>query len=350
MHGTAMKKMKQPSKKAPEVKVVEEAAKKPKISARKLQEMVSEAQTIDAAHAVGIKPEGLSQAKKADAKKQPDKFSAERVMLTPEMAMALLEHNKANRPIKQPHVDFLASQMAEGKWVFNGRAIGLDTSGGIVDGQHRLWAVCCSGVAIDTLIVRGLTEDAFTTIDTNQVLRSAGDTVALAGELRYRNVVAGALQWLLRGQRGTLLDYRNPRNKLTNEDVFQAIQHHPQMMSAAEKAATLKREGIGPVPVVAFVYYLIAARNIDLANHMIAVMRDPSGTPTHSGFFRLRMYFLHEPYRSKDPILTIAYMIKATNAEYHSQKVNRLVWRGEGSRAEPFPTLEIPQTDGVRKR
>lgn len=62
-------------------------------------------------------------------------------VITPERAYALLEHNQNNRPINWHKVEDYAIAMRQGQWKVHGQGIMLDTTGNILTGQHRLWAV-----------------------------------------------------------------------------------------------------------------------------------------------------------------------------------------------------------------
>src|SRR5580692_2847485 len=101
----------------------------------------------------------------------------QKIMLTPEMAVQFLEHNTLNRPLSDQHVKRLVGQIIGGKWKFNGDTIKISKGGGILDGQHRLWAVVESKVSIETGLVMGIEKDAFATIDTLRKPRSGADVL-----------------------------------------------------------------------------------------------------------------------------------------------------------------------------
>jgi hypothetical protein len=73
---------------------------------------------------------------------------------------------------------------------------------------------------------------------------------------------------------------------------------------------------------------------------MMYTLETPSGVGMNDPFFRLRAYFLNEKSR-RDPLVSIALMVKAANAAYEGREVKTLNWRNQGSFAEPFPTLSI---------
>jgi len=68
--------------------------------------------------------------------------------ITPSQAFAWLEGNTHNRPLDQAHVERLARDMKAGRWRLTHQGIAFDTTGLLVDGQHRLWAVIEADVTV----------------------------------------------------------------------------------------------------------------------------------------------------------------------------------------------------------
>src|SRR5690606_5321337 len=89
----------------------------------------------------------------ATVTKLPRKTAPEKIVLTPDTAVRLLERNTLNRPLSDQHVKRIASQISAGKWRFNGDTIKLSECGDVLDGQHRLWAVIEAKKPVETLIV-----------------------------------------------------------------------------------------------------------------------------------------------------------------------------------------------------
>lgn len=261
------------------------------------------------------------------------------VTLSPEMATELLEHNTLNRPLNQQHVQRIARQISEDKWRFNGDTIKVSKGGDVLDGQHRLWAVLEAKKPIETVLVRGIEREAFATIDTIRKTRNGGDTLALCGATRYRNITSEALKWLLRWQRGILEDYRAPQNRIENSDVETAFGSNPQMVRAVERATKLR--SLGNPSLIGFIYYILSNRDEELAERMMMTLEDPASIGVNDPFFRLRTYFTSNRRQRKEPLVTIALSIKAANAAAANQKVQVLNWKNQGERVEEFPKLKI---------
>lgn len=265
--------------------------------------------------------------------------SGTRVRITPEMAVRLLDANKLNRPLAQGHAERIASQITDGKWRFNGDTIKISTTGDVLDGQHRLWAIIESKTAIDSIIVYGIERDAFATIDTIRKPRSLGDTVALAGNARYRNVIGTALAWLLRWERGCLETYRTPQNRIENSDVEHALKVNPGIVRAVERAMSVR--SIANPGMMGFLFYVVVNRNEEIGERMMNTLGDPAGVGVNDPFFRLRHYFISDHHKKKDPIASIAVAFKAINAAADGKKVQVLNWRNQGKFPETFPVLSL---------
>jgi hypothetical protein len=255
------------------------------------------------------------------------------------MATQLLDSNNLNRPISDQHVQRIAGQIREGKWRFNGDTIKISEDESVLDGQHRLWAVMESKTAVETILVRGLKREAFTTIDTIRRPRSGGDTIALSGIVLHRNQIAMALSWLLRWQRGVIHEYKAPQHRIENSDIEAAFTAHPGMARALEVASKVR--AIANPAVIGFAYYAMANQNTEVAEKFIYVMRDPAGVGVNYPFFRLRSYFVTDRTHRKDPVMSIALIFKAANAVCEGREMQVLAWRSQGEKPEAFPILKL---------
>ena len=268
-----------------------------------------------------------------------DRYSTERLLVTPEIATRLLEHNHNNRPISDQHVDRIAEQIKSGRWRFNGDTIKISANEDVLDGQHRLWAIIRSNTAAETIIVRGLDNEAFSTIDTIRRQRTGADVLSRKGIKVSRQVAASALTWLLRWNRGCLTDYRRPENRIENSDIEAEWPRHPGLIRAIEHTQKLRR--LCNISVLAMMYYIISTRDPYLAERMVTTLANPSGTGIDDPFFRLRVYFTTDRITTIDPVMTIALIIKAANAAKAGRDIKTLRWLNQGQTPEKFPKMEF---------
>lgn len=107
--------------------------------------------------------------------------SVEVIALTPEFAQELLDHNKMNRVIRLDWVDYLATEMTEGRWHINGDTLVIDEEGELMDGQHRCLAVIKSGVTYPAVVIRQVAPEARLTID-DPMKRTFADDLVMNGQ------------------------------------------------------------------------------------------------------------------------------------------------------------------------
>lgn len=109
------------------------------------------------------------------------KFDDYASTITPAAAKKLLGLNiDRNRNVRTPAVKRLAQDMREGRFIETGATLSIDTTGHIIDGQHRLHACIAADVPFRTIIVSGLDPVAFTATDKG-TKRTLGDTLKHRG-------------------------------------------------------------------------------------------------------------------------------------------------------------------------
>lgn len=165
-----------------------------------------------------------------------DNIIAEVVTITPAEATNWLRANEHNRPVRKNHVNFLAGEIKNGNWQLNGQAIVIADNEQVLDGQHRLLAIIESGTPIQSLVVYGITPEAFSTMDTGAV-RSGSDALCLHFHdhpIGVVKAVATAVPWVKQLERGALRS--GGSSKISNTEIIRYAQEHESLF---ERAATL---------------------------------------------------------------------------------------------------------------
>lgn len=91
---------------------------------------------------------------------------AKTVIVTPEQATIWLDtKNSRNRPVSQSTVDRYVQEMKAGNWKENGQGIIFGKDGQLINGQHRLKACVAANKTFTTLVVYGIDNESFDTID-----------------------------------------------------------------------------------------------------------------------------------------------------------------------------------------
>ena len=152
-----------------------------------------------------------------------------RETITPEVAKALLENNTNNRSITQGHLALIKSEILLGKWQYNGQPIIIGESGRLLDGQHRLTAVVETGIPIDTVIMRGINEDAFVTIDTGKI-RGGSDVLSIAGS-KHGNHIASAIRKVLEQFGGSKKCQGKYSHKISNSEYLVMYEEHGEELT-----------------------------------------------------------------------------------------------------------------------
>lgn len=265
---------------------------------------------------------------------QSDDVLADIVEITPAVARQWLQMNTSNRPVSQRRVNQYAQAIRQGEWLLNGDSIKL-TDAELIDGQHRLLAVVAANIAIRTVVVYGLTNEVFTTIDQGRK-RSTADMIAVAGREKYRLELAATASfiWWARRNNG---DPRSVGNLLPSQRELIELALSPEVISACEDTAALRKKiGVSPGACGYLAYML---RAIDREQATLFLGRLYHGTEGSMGdpVLRVREVMLAEKAR-KNRVLTpyekLAYLIKAWNAWRVGRTVRSIFWKPS---TESFP-------------
>jgi hypothetical protein len=108
------------------------------------------------------------------------------------------------RKLMKGRVDAYAREMVAGHWYQTHQGIGFDNCNRLIDGQHRLAAICQAGVTLNMLVTRGIVSEtvngiklyAIDTIDTGYK-RETGEQLALRNGIENASRVAAACRSIL---------------------------------------------------------------------------------------------------------------------------------------------------------
>jgi len=213
------------------------------------------------------------------------------IRITPELATMWLERNSDNRKLRKHRAVMMAREMTDGNWKANGESISFDTSGAIVDGQHRLQAIVNSGVVSpDTPVVMGIDPSVRPTVDTG-LKRNAADVLGMRGEL-YAASLAGALQTWAAYYNGDMRRRETYHNRLSHIEVLEWLDRWPTIRESVAIGARLASGGRYCLSAseASFVHFAIiqsgAAEKI--AEAFIAAVLSGADLKAHSPILALR--------------------------------------------------------------
>lgn len=265
----------------------------------------------------------------------PKLYDSSRVKIDSEYARQLLLLNKRNRPIDFNVVRGYAAEMKVGHWKFNGDSIRISVANNILDGQHRLHAIITSGVAIECLIVRGLPDDAFDTIDVGKK-RSGGDIFFIKGEKDW-NVLSACLNLVHNYEDNRM----TPRKTYPITVLEETLQAHPAIRNSVSFAKE-KKAKLLPMSACSALHYLFSRRDKLLADVFIETLASGTGLRIDDTIWVLRERLIKNlSDKAKLPTHYImALTIKTWNAERKGRKMRGLAWRGGEASPEAFPEIE----------
>lgn len=251
--------------------------------------------------------------------------------IIPKKAAEWLKLNTSNRPLSVAWIERLAAIILDGQWRINGDAIRFDLEGRLLDGQHRLHAVLVANKPIESYVARGVSDDAFDTIDQGHK-RTNADVLARRGEKHYVCLAAAASRvWQYENRFG--FGQASPR-----PDQLDAILgKHSGLRSAVEMALSFRSKLISPSDLSFFIYWTRRIYGENKADPFWASVANAEGlkkgTPAHMLYRRL---VDHRDRVAKLPTtVRVGICIKAFNA-YVTGKTFKLLRVSEYEDAPRF--------------
>lgn len=118
---------------------------------------------------------------------------AQGVLVTPELASQFLSKTPDyQRNLRPNKVNQLAGDMEQGLWELNGETVIIANDGSLIDGQHRMAAVVKSGETVPMVIIKGVSPEAFKTIDRGMPRRVSD---AFRGKRHAATIASIGKQW-----------------------------------------------------------------------------------------------------------------------------------------------------------
>jgi hypothetical protein len=147
--------------------------------------------------------------------------------VTPKKAAEYLERNTANRPLSQRTVKDFAQAMRRGEWRVTHQGIAFDTTGALVDGQHRLAAIVEADQPVEITVFTEVPVGAFDVLDTGK-RRNAADVLAIEGE-KSAVMLAAMVRtvWLYHNRPD--MSWSGGDAGVTNHQITQTLEQHPKL-------------------------------------------------------------------------------------------------------------------------
>jgi hypothetical protein len=208
--------------------------------------------------------------------------------ITPDLAAHYLTLNTHNRPLDKKRCGKLAAALQRGEWCMNGDAIRISRTGVLLDGQHRLMAVCMSKVPIDTVVIAGLPDDVFDTIDVEKKSRGAADVLAIRGEKNAAALGAIARLNFVYRKSGNAFN-SNLDVSPTVKEIEKEIEKFPLLRTAAQ--AVCSRKWITKFvsqSIAGFCFFVFYQKNSTLCLEFFEKLETGTGLEQGSPILHLR--------------------------------------------------------------
>ncbi len=185
--------------------------------------------------------------------------------IDPPMAARYMEHNTGNRRLSDAHVEAIARDIAQDRWMFNAQPICFSAAGRLLNGQHRLRAVIRAGRAIEVPVVRGLEEAAYATYDFHPRRHAElGDPLDSFGD----QALARAMANLLWRRESKALSTRNA--KATAAEIQAIVAANPRLLLL--RGFARKMGQFGRASVIGYAAYVMERDNPTLAARFLKAL------------------------------------------------------------------------------
>ena len=156
--------------------------------------------------------------------------------ITPAIAQQWLDGatDFINRPLKEAVITKYARDMQNGVWQMNGEALKFTKRNGseiMIDGQHRALACVRSGQSFASLVVVGVNEDSYTSMDSG-TLRQPSDFLSRSGHQYVHSIVAAARMMFAEKISGNPTT-RGRGSVATNQEILDVVSATPELETSA---------------------------------------------------------------------------------------------------------------------
>jgi hypothetical protein len=204
-------------------------------------------------------------------------------VITPSDAMEWLGLNTRNRKQKERKIVEIAREIRSAHWKVNGESIIFGASGRLLDGQNRLMAIVRAEGTVVALVVRGIPDEFFLTIDTG-VARTGADVCRIAEEPNSATLAAG-LSVLWRFINGTS---GGPWHDCpTRGELLDLLAAHEEFRASVQFTASHVMPGCPP-GITSALHYLFSLKNRDMAERFFLGLLEGENLKKEDPVYSLR--------------------------------------------------------------
>lgn len=281
-----------------------------------------------------------------------DDITTERIVIGPELATEMLDHNNRNRRLSNERVAQYAAAMRQGLWQFDGSPIRFDVQGNVIDGQHRLWAIVETELSFEFLVIRNLPSETFATIDTGKA-RNFGDMISIefpsAVSISQLAATTAVLYRWSKGERGAALQGKARSGVIPGAVLMEYLRpRYDYIVDIGKRAARVngRAPGLGKT-TIALGMHIFDEIDREDSEYFFDRLTDGEALPAGSPILALRKLMAkHVAAKGGDTRTRIdvglgtALLIKAWNAYRDGEQVYNLGFRAGGAKPERWPVAK----------
>ena len=270
-----------------------------------------------------------------------DSISSAIERITPNVAKQMLERVFSNAKVDVPSREAFGRDMAAGGWVLKGSPIVFSVNGVLLDGRARLHACIDSGTAFDTLVIRGIDNGAFETIDAVRK-RTLADIFSIRQE-RHGRPLGAALRILWSYGLGATPGIGKTPSPTA---LLALLERKPQIRDSIMPA--LRATPLLPHGCAIALHHLASAINPVKATHFLTQLQEPTAQAPDHPIVQLRNVLMQMRSQggSRKQTYMLAVAIKAWNA-FEAGKTIKALRYGAG---EKFPRIQVANDWGPLSR
>ena len=255
-------------------------------------------------------------------------------MISPDISEEMLERNNSNRHVSASVINKYSRDMLAGRWLLNGQTIKVSSSGKLLDGQHRLEAAKKAKRSFPAIIVEGLAEETFGSLDIGH-RRSMSDILRERGESNTI-VLASSLRWLWMVKNEVVLA---ANSSPTNGELLSILEESPEIRQSLRHVTPIgKIMGTG---IAAALHYTFSKIDFAKADEFFSRIIDGVQLAESSPIYHLRERLIRTRSSHRVRLAEaerVALTIKAWNAFRENRPMQLLAWRNRGATREALPT------------
>lgn len=263
------------------------------------------------------------------------------VTVTPEVsAKVIAERMGRQRPMNKAQLRRLKRAMLHGLFRVTGDTIVFSDEGKVINGQHRFHAIIESGVAIETLIVFGVSSDCFRVYD-QQTNRNLGQLLAMEGEEHATILSAFVSRLTAFFVSGSLAQGRTGPVDYTIEELMNLRHDYNNMTDSLAFALSIKKDNrkkLRGEANIALLHWVFSRVDRPLAEQFLTALCD-STVPTEERWHPVKLLASKlQPNVGRQKLTrgyTECFTVKVWNALRENRSLERLGWKDD----ESFPQV-----------